>query len=173
MEKSQWYTQISQKVIGTCAERSPLHRAIRSVVKEQLAEMKNLPNVRFEKPFRWGGGVKTIDEILRRFPTCPPDAFFHLKEFYQNKHINKFLEDSRQVKIVLRNWCATLNDWTISDYVQFYNNDNCKPYFNAYGRNGITVYYTPGESFKIAVELLEYQFDNDYGLIVEFFNKFI
>lgn len=29
-------------------------------------------------------GIKTIDDILRCDPTCPPDAFFHLKEFYQN-----------------------------------------------------------------------------------------
>lgn len=104
---------------------------------EELAERE------VRKTVQVGWSVKTIDDILRRYPTCPPDAFFHLKEFYTNKKIYHYLEDSKHVKVSLRNWCAELNDWTISDYVQFYNRSDCHPYFNGYGRNGVSVYFSP------------------------------
>lgn len=48
------------------------------------------------KTIPMGRVVQTIDDILRKYPTCPPDAFFHLKEFYSDKKINHYLEDSKQ-----------------------------------------------------------------------------
>jgi len=31
---------------------------------------------------------KTLDELLVKYPCCPPDAFINIKEFYNNPHLN-------------------------------------------------------------------------------------
>lgn len=114
------------------------------------------------------GFPKTIDELLRNYPCCPLDAFVNIKEFYKNKYLNHMLEDCKAIKVALRNFIFEINDWTIDDYAEFYNRKECYPYFNAYSRTSKSVYYSIEDSLEICIQLLNYQFDDNYDLIIKF-----
>lgn len=63
---------------------------------------------------------------------------------------------------------SELANWSISDFNIFNSNSNVKPYFNAYSKNTIDDYFDVNKSINIAIELLNYQFDNNNKLIVTF-----
>lgn len=111
---------------------------------------------------------KTLDELLLSYPCCPPDAFFNIKEFYANPKLNYLDESSKKVRVALRNWCARIAEWSISDFDTFYSSPGVFPYFNAYARQHDQVYYDVDFSIKIANDLLALQFQNDSETISKF-----
>ncbi|KAF0715754.1 SF3 helicase domain-containing protein, partial [Aphis craccivora] len=112
----------------------------------------------------------TIDELLKYYPTCPPDAFINIKEFYLNPALNRYDETDRNVRLQLRNWCNVIRDWDLYDFNTYYHTTGVKPYFNAYSRTSVSVYYSVEKSINIANELLRYQFENDEIVIKQFLN---
>lgn len=115
----------------------------------------------------------SLKNLLYQYPCCPPDAFTNIKEFYLNSRLNTILEEDKKCKVALRNWCAIIRDWSINEFVEYYNKPNVKPYFNAYARGPGTVYYDIDESVSIASELLMYQFENNEGLICRFLQTLV
>ncbi|KAF0742245.1 Capsid protein VP1, partial [Aphis craccivora] len=115
----------------------------------------------------------TIDELLKYYPTCPPDAFINIKEFYLNPALNRYDETDRNVRLQLRNWCNVIRDWDLYDFNTYYHTTGVKPYFNAYSRTSVSVYYSVEKSINIANELLRYQFENDEIVIKQFLNTFM
>lgn len=111
---------------------------------------------------------KTLDELLVKFPCCPPDAFFNIKEFYNNPNLNHLDDNCKKVRVALRNWCARIREWLINEFHDFYSSGQISPYFNAYSRDKKQVYYDVPTSINIAEELLCYQFENDGDLISKF-----
>ncbi|KAE9530106.1 hypothetical protein AGLY_011568 [Aphis glycines] len=112
----------------------------------------------------------TINELLKYYPTCPPDAFINIKEFYLNPILNKYDETDRNVRLQLRNWCNVIRDWDLYDFNTYYHTSGVKPYFNAYSRTSVSVYYSVEKSLIIANELLRYQFENNEKEIKQFLN---
>jgi len=110
----------------------------------------------------------TVDMLIFNYPCCPPESFFNIKEFYANINLNWLDDKDFKITIPLRNWAATLREWSVLDYHKYYSNPSVKPYFNAYGRVYDEVYYGVDRSVEIAEELLSYQFDNNDELITEF-----
>ncbi|KAF0691258.1 SF3 helicase domain-containing protein [Aphis craccivora] len=112
----------------------------------------------------------TIEDLFKYYPTCPPDGFINIKEFYLNPILNKYDETDRNIRLQLRNWCNVVRDWDIFDFNTYYHTSGVKPYFNAYSRTSTSVYYSVENSLRIANELLLYQFENDEILIKHFLN---
>ena len=115
----------------------------------------------------------SLKNLLYQYPCCPPDAFTNIKEFYLNSRLNTILEEDKKCKVALRNWCAIIRDWSINEFVEYYNKPNVKPYFNAYARGPGTVYYDIDRSVSIASELLMYQFENNEGFICRFLQTLV
>lgn len=111
---------------------------------------------------------QSITELIYNYPCCPPDAFINVREFYANPKLNWIDERDNKIQIPLRNWAATLREWSIAEYHDYYNQEQVKPYFNAYGRSYSDIYYSIGKSLDIAIELLNHQFDSDGEVIFEF-----
>nr|QTZ83142.1 MAG: putative non-structural protein [Phoenicurus auroreus ambidensovirus] len=111
---------------------------------------------------------KTLDELLVKFPCCPPDAFFNVKEFYNNPNLNYLDDNAKTVRVCLRNWCARIREWSVYDFNNYYSSGTVVPYFNAYARDKKQVYYDVDTSLEIAEKLLFYQFENDETLILNF-----
>lgn len=109
-----------------------------------------------------------LSDLLKYYPTCPPDAFINIKEFYQNPALNRLDENDKKVKVTLRNWCTTIRDWDIFDFNTYYHTSGVKPYFNAYARMTNNLYYDVEKSIEIANKLLFYQFNNDENEIKSF-----
>lgn len=109
-----------------------------------------------------------IDDLLVKYPCCPPEAFFNVKEFYNNPHLNHIDDNCKKVRVSLRNWCARIREWSVSDFNDYYSSGVITPYFNAYARDKKQVYYDVVTSVQIAEELLCNQFDNDGDLISKF-----
>jgi len=61
-----------------------------------------------------------LSDLLKYFPTCPPEEFVNIKEFYKNPNLNRLDENDKKVKVTLRNWCITIRDWDIYDFNTFY-----------------------------------------------------
>lgn len=76
----------------------------------------------------------TFEDLFKYYPTCPPDAFVNIKEFYLNSKLNKYDENDKIVRVTLRNWCTIIRDWDIFDFNIYYNTSGVYPYFNAYSR---------------------------------------
>lgn len=110
----------------------------------------------------------TIKQLLYEFPRCPPSAYMHIKEFFNNDNINNTLTNCKFAERDVRNWCHRLNSWSIQDYVNYYADANVFPYFNAYNHIHDTVYYDVNRSVSLAAELLSHQFDNDSRAVVNF-----
>lgn len=111
---------------------------------------------------------RSLDDLLHRFPCCPPEAFYNIKEFYDNPFLNKLDDNCKAIRVSLRNFCSRIREWTIFDFNQYYSQTNVTPYFNAYSRDCKSIYYTLDESVRIANELLDYQFENDTDAIKVF-----
>lgn len=111
---------------------------------------------------------QSIEELIYRYPCCPPEAFYNIPEFYANKNINWIDMKDFKVTIPLRNWAATLRRWSIHDFNKYYNDSTVFPYFNAYGSDICNMYYSISESLTIAKELLNYQFGDDPEVVIEF-----
>lgn len=110
-----------------------------------------------------------LSDLLKYYPTCPPDAFINIKEFYQNPALNRLDENDKKVKVTLRNWCSTIRDCRdIFDFNTYYHTTGVKPYFNAYVRMTNNLYYDLEKSIEIANKLLYYQFNNDGNQIKSF-----
>ncbi|VVC27469.1 Helicase, superfamily 3, DNA virus,P-loop containing nucleoside triphosphate hydrolase,Parvovirus [Cinara cedri] len=112
----------------------------------------------------------TFEDLFKYFPTCPPDAFVNIKEFYLNPILNKYDENDKLVRITLRNWCTIIRDWDIFDFNTYYNTTGVSPYFNAYSRSSNNLYFTVEKSLDIANELLNFQFQNNATEIYNFLN---
>jgi len=54
-------------------------------------------------------GPLTIKQLLYEFPTCPPSAYMHVKEFFNNDNMNNTLTNCKYAEKDVRNWCARLN----------------------------------------------------------------
>lgn len=123
-----------------------------------------------EPPSRQGIHLwpKTLEELLVKYPCCPPDAFFSIREFYSNPNVNHLDDNCKKVRVVLRNWTSTIRQWSVRDFFDYYSSDHVSPYWNAYARTITDVYYDVNESVRIANELLDYQFESDTELIVNF-----
>lgn len=111
---------------------------------------------------------QSIEELIYRYPCCPPEAFYNIPEFYANKNINWIDMKDFKVTIPLRNWAATLRRWSIHDFNKYYNDSTVFPYFNAYGSDICNMYYSISESLTIAKQLLNYQFGDDPEVVIEF-----
>lgn len=112
---------------------------------------------------------KTLDDLLFRYPCCPPDAFYSIPEFFQNSHLNVLDDNCKKIRIALRNWCSTLRMWLVDDFNTYYSNPSVTPYFNSYGKRfPKNMYYGVDQSVHIANELLLLQFQDDEELIVKF-----
>lgn len=112
----------------------------------------------FQRPANW---PLTTTQLLYEYPTCPPEDFHYIKEFYLNDTLKNTLTNNKYVKQDLRNWCAKLGLWKLSDFNNYYNDPNVKPYFNGYSTNNDNVYYDVDTSVKIANQLLLHQYEND------------
>jgi len=66
----------------------------------------------------------------------------NIKEFYLNSTLNIILEEDKKRKVALRNWCDIIRDWSINEFVEYYNKPNVKPYFNAYAIEGLEQFIT-------------------------------
>jgi len=110
----------------------------------------------------------SIDELIYKYPCCPPEAFFNIPEFYANTNLNTFDLKDHRVTIPLRNWAATLRRWSIADFNKYYNDEQVHPYFNAYGSHVSNMYYSVSESVRIAKQLLMHQFSDDVEAIIDF-----
>lgn len=111
---------------------------------------------------------KTLDELLVKYPCCPPEAFYNVKEFYNNPHLNHIDDNCKKIRVALRNWCARIREWSVTEFNDYYSSGKITPYFNAYSRDKKQVYYDVRTSVQIAEELLCYQFDNDGDLVSKF-----
>nr|AWV66980.1 Non-structural ORF2 [Ambidensovirus sp.] len=111
---------------------------------------------------------KTLEELLFKYPCCPPEALTNIKEFYNNPNLNYLDDNCKTIRVCLRNWCARIKEWNTEDFAEYYKNPFVKPYFNAYSRNISDVYYDVETSVRIAEELLFTQFDDDHAVITRF-----
>lgn len=64
----------------------------------------------------------SIEDLLKYYPTSPPDAFINVKEFYLNPYR------------ISMTWCNTIRDWDVFDFNTYYHISGVRPYFNAYSR---------------------------------------
>ncbi|XP_025201684.1 uncharacterized protein LOC112599135 [Melanaphis sacchari] len=113
-------------------------------------------------------GPLTISQLLYEYPTCPPSAFYNIKEFFNNSNVNYIFNNCKSAERDLRNWCCQLNWWTLKDFENYYNDPKVHPYFNAYNKIQSDVYYSISQSVDIASKLLEFQFDGQSEYIYEF-----
>lgn len=102
--------------------------------------------------------MQDIKQLLYKYPTCPPSAYVYIKEFFNNDNINHISNNSDIAKVVIRNWCAELNNWALNDFAKYYTNPSVKPYFNVYNTTQTDVYYDVPTSIEIASRLLLYQY---------------
>jgi len=109
-----------------------------------------------------------IEDLLKYYPTCPPDAFVNIDEFVYNPVLNKLEENDRCVRVALRNWCLILRGWNIFDFNTYYHTSGVKPYFNGYVRTSSNIYYSVEKSLQIANQLLSFQFQNNNNDIFNF-----
>lgn len=110
---------------------------------------------------------KTLEELLYKFPCCPPDAFYSIREFFDNPNLNHLDDNCKKIRVALRNWCARIRRWSTKDFNNYYSNPGVTPYFNSYARPSKSVYYSVDESLRIANDLLQLQFE-DGELISKF-----
>lgn len=103
---------------------------------------------------------RTIDDLLLFYPCCPPEQCVRIPEFFDNPYLNFMAKNCKKIEIAIQNWTARLAYWSIFDYNSYYSDPRVKPYFNNYGRQLISLYYSV-ESVKIANKLLLHQFNDD------------
>lgn len=150
-------------MVHPCPRQSGGDSETRSSDQEETGRTGWRSHGRFKNQIKSANGEdvhlwpKTLDDLLLTYPCCPPDAFFNIKEFYDNPKLNYLDESSKKVRVALRNWCARIAEWSISDFDKFYNAPGVFPYFNAYARQHDQVYYDVNFSVKIANDLLELQ----------------
>lgn len=131
-------------------------------------------NVGYQRPTKQTSGPstdvwpKSLDELLYQYPCCPPDAFFNVREFYDNKYLNHYDDTSKKVRVAVRNYCCRIREWSVGQFHEYYSKPEVKPYFNAYARDAKQVYYDLETSVQIADELLMYQFNDDRELVCKF-----
>lgn len=113
-------------------------------------------------------GPLTISQLLYEYPTCPPSAYYNIKEFFNNPNINDTLNNCKFAERDLRNWCCKLNWWTLNDFKNYYNDPKVHPYFNAYNRIHSDVYYSVSTSVEIANKLLLYQYSGNSECVADF-----
>jgi len=127
----------------------------------QTAEQKNGVDGQHKFPV-------TIEDLLKYYPTCPPDAFTNIDEFIYNPYLNKLEENDRCVRVALRNWCLILRGWNVFDFNTYYHTTGVKPYFNGYARTSTNIYYSVEKSLSIANKLLLFQFNNNKNDVFNF-----
>lgn len=111
---------------------------------------------------------RTFEELLKFYPCCPPKSVMSTEEFTNNTHLNYLDDNCKTIRIALRNWTHIICKWSIREFFEYYNSSNVRPYWNAYESTLDRVYFSVQKSIRIAIELLETQFDDDNELIIEF-----
>jgi len=98
--------------------------------------------------------VKILDQLSYKYPCCPPDAFYNIREFYNSPNINHYDDNCKKIRVALRNWCCCISEWKVDDFARHYSNPGVTPYFNGYSCNVSDIYYSVDESDALAVRLL-------------------
>lgn len=115
---------------------------------------------------------KTLDQLLYMYPCCPPDAFYNIKEFFNNPLLNKLDDNCKPIRVALCNWCSRIRLWTVADFNAYYSDGDVKPYFNAYNRDNLSdTYYSINESVDVTERLLYLQFEDDPQVVSNFLNN--
>lgn len=128
---------------------------------QTLEKFEDLKSIPVEWP-------KSIGNLLRWYPCCPPDAFINVKQFYDNPFVNHLPDNHKSIGVALRNWSAKIRQWKLIDFVRYYHNPRVSPYFNVYARPIDDYYFDVETSVNITKQLLLYQFDNEPTLITKF-----
>lgn len=74
----------------------------------------------------------------------------------------------KEIAAAVTNFKNTLTTYTMADYQEMYNNEECEPIFSAGFGNFSTYYYNVENSLKVMDELIHYQCDGDEEVVMDF-----
>jgi hypothetical protein len=112
--------------------------------------------------------IKKMEQIMRNNPTCPMINIVRTTPWLEDSELMMLRDDEKIVKSLVDAWQSLVCSWTIHDFYHFYTQADCKPRFHAGHMPIADYYYSIEDSINVVMELLRYQFRDNYEEMKEF-----
>lgn len=109
-----------------------------------------------------------MEKILNEHPVCPLAGIVSTRQWLTHPLLKMYRANHDIVKSFLSAKAEEICYWTMHDFYNFYNQDNCTPTFLAGYQPVEAKYYSLDDSVTILNKLLQFQFDEDVASIKNF-----
>lgn len=109
-----------------------------------------------------------MEKIINEHPVCPLAGIVSTRQWLTHPDLKMFRGNHDIVKSFLDGKAEEICYWTMHDFYNFYNQENCNPTFLAGYQSVEAKYYNLDDSVTILNKLLQYQFDEDVASIKNF-----
>lgn len=112
--------------------------------------------------------LQAIEENLMRYPCTPMLSTIDSEPWLANNTLKYIRETDSDLKLVIGMLKSRICTWNFFDFKILYERQSCQPMWDHRFLDTSSYYYDVEGSVNILVRLLEYQFNKDVDLIVNF-----
>lgn len=109
-----------------------------------------------------------MEKIINEHPVCPLAGIVSTRQWLTHPELKMYRGNHDIVKSFLDGKAEEICYWTMHDFYNFYNQENCTPTFLAGYQPVESKYYSLDDSVTILNKLLQFQFDEDVASIKNF-----
>lgn len=111
--------------------------------------------------------LRTVD-LLEKFPICPPEAIVKHRVWRNDPDLRFKNVSDREIKAAICSFKDNLTTYSMQEFQDMYNKEDCQPIFSAGFGNFENYYYNVENSLKIMDELIQFQCGHDEDAILDF-----
>lgn len=109
-----------------------------------------------------------IQLMLYKYPTTPIKNISDIMEWLDDPILRSVRNDHQTFKNCIDNWSKKICHWSLKEFKEYYSDAIVKPKFGAGYGSFDSIYYNVEDSFEIMEKILDYQFNGDENLILNF-----